>query len=242
LDGRRWRRYATAIDFANELSILTQGDERLFISKVEAGMVGGLGLSAYYYPYLPVGAIRQRLNEIRQQRSAERQEAGLFLMLGHAGHLTTREAMTWFVEQAQVHGLPEGIRVVVGGTRTDELCPVEGEVPGLEFRGWLEQPDLDRLLIQVKGVLAPQRRGFGALTRLPELACAGLPVITSRHTTYAINPTPGLYVATDDWRSWRERMTQLNQDSPHVSTADYDAWEEQQPRPLGALIRQLLGQ
>jgi glycosyltransferase involved in cell wall biosynthesis len=207
---------------------------------VETGLLGGLGLSAYYYPYLPVGAIRQKLDMICRQRLEADQDPGLFLMLGSAGHHTVREAFAWFVQNAQAYGVPEGIRVLVGGSKTDELLPAGSSVPGLELQGWLEQSDLDRLLLQARGVLAPQQRGFGALTRLSELACAGLPVITSRHPTYALDPTPGLHIADDDWQSWCQQMVQLNRNETHLSTTDYKAWEESQPKPLGMVVKRLL--
>ena len=231
---------ATAVDFANEFWLLSQADARLFISKVETGLVGGLGLSAMYYPYLPVGKIRQRLEAIRQRRAATPPHSGLFLMLGSADHGTTRESMRWFVEQAQAGGIPEGYRIVVGGQKTDQLLPPDQLVSGLELRGWLAQSELDSLLSQIKGVLIPQQTGFGALTRLPELACAGIPVIVSRHPTYAMDKTPGLYVAEDNWASWCEKMVHLNEQTIDVSQAEYDRWARDQPQPLAATVKALL--
>ena len=230
---------AAAVDFANEFWLLSQADARLFISQVETGIVGGLGLSVTFYPYLPVGKIRQRLEDVRQRRSATSPQEGLFLMLGSADHDTTRDAMRWFVEQAQRGGIPKGYQIIVGGQKTDQLLPPDQTIPGLELRGWLSQPELDRLLSQIKGVLIPQQSGFGALTRLPELACAGIPVIVSEHPTYAIDNTPGLYIAEDNWSNWCEKMEQLNEENIHVSKAEYEAWESSQPQPLAAVVKQL---
>jgi glycosyltransferase involved in cell wall biosynthesis len=237
---QKWGVLATAIDFANEFRVLANCFERLFISKVETGLMSGLGLSAHYYPYLPVGAIRQRLLMIRQKRSRANIEPGLFLMLGNVVHHTTRESFAWFVENAQSYGLPEGVRLVIGGEQTDTLLPPETSVPGLELRGWLEQDELDRLLVQAQAVLAPQRRGFGALTRLPELSCAGVPVIASRHSTYAIDPTPGLLVVDDDWGAWHAKMTELTKNRCCSSTNDYDEWEATQPRTLELIVGKML--
>ena len=233
---------ARMVDFANELWLLSQADARLFISQVEAGIVGGLGLSAIFHPYLPVGKIRQRLQEVRQRRLATSPQAGLFLMLGSADHDTTRDAMHWFIEQAQRGGIPKGIQIVVGGQNTDQLLPPGQIIPGLELRGWLSQPELDRLLSQIKGVLIPQQTGFGALTRLPELACADIPVIVSQHPTHAIDNTPGLYIASDNWSNWCEKMEQLNKENIHISQAEYETWESSQPQPLAAVVSELLKQ
>jgi hypothetical protein len=237
---RKWGMYAKVIDFANEFGVFAQCAERLFISKVEAGLISGLGLPSYYYPYLPVRVIRKRLEWIRQERSKGHIAPGLFLMLGTAGHDTTKESFAWFVQNAQVYGLPSGVKVVVGGLQTDELLPPGSSVSGLELKGWLEQEDLDQLLVRAKAVLAPQRFGFGALTRLPELSCAGIPVVVSRHATYAIDPTPGLEIVNDDWDAWYAKMEQLAKNNVYLSEDDYYAWEQGQPRTLEAVVKKLL--
>src|SRR5215813_766957 len=92
--------YASVVDFANELQILAECDERLFISKLETGLVGGLGLEAKYYPYVAVGAIRNRLMSIRQERLSTKQEPGLFVLIGTAAYGPIRKACEWFIENA----------------------------------------------------------------------------------------------------------------------------------------------
>ena len=239
---RKWGIYTTATDFANEFRVLAQCVERLFISKVETALTSGLGLSARYYPYLPVGTIRQCLEIIRRKRSRANIEPGLFLMLGSAVHLTTRESFAWFVRNLQSHGLPDGVRLIVGGERTDRLLPPGSSVPGLELRGWLEQDELDRLLVQAQVVLAPQRSGFGALTRLPELSCAGVPVIASRHSTYAIDPTPGLVAVEDDWGAWYAKMAEFAKNRICAPLGDYNDWEATQPRTLEEVLKRMLSE
>ena len=41
--------------------------------------------------------------------------------------------------------------------------------------------------------ILPQREGFGALTRSPELAAAGIPVVTSEHASLAAGQVPGVF-------------------------------------------------
>jgi len=228
----RWLAHAIASDFANEWRLLAQGADRLLTSKVETALLNGTGLSAHHYPYRPVGEIEQRLGQIRQQRLTTPPQPGLFLLLGSAIHTTTGQAMRWFVQQAQQHGLPSGIQVSAIGMQSHTLLPAGERLPGLELKGWLDQPSLDRLLVQAQGVLTPQHAGFGALTRLPEMACAGIPVITSRHPTDALNLPPGVWVAHDEWESWCEQMRWLQQTSPQHAPHAYERWQAEQPRPL----------
>lgn len=232
--------YLAALDFADECQALARCDARLFISRVEAGLVGGLGLPSYYYPYLPVGEIRSSLERIRRERTKEAIKPGLFLMLGSAGHGTTRESFSWFIQNAQERGLPEGVHVVVGGSKTNRLLTSEVSVPGLELRGWLEQDELDELLVRAQAVLAPQTLGFGAMTRLSELSCAGIPVIVSRHPTYAIDPLPGLEIVVDDWDAWCGGMKKIANGAICADLDAYRAWERMQPNPMKEIAARFL--
>ncbi len=236
-----WGRYSQAADFATELDLLARCAERLFISRVETGLVGGLGLSAHYYPYLPVGEIAARLWALRRQRAEQPPEAGLFLMVGSAGHGSTLAGFQWFIQQAQAHGLPAGVRVVVAGNHTEKLLPAGVSVAGLELRGWLPQPELDDLLARASAMLIPQQTGFGALTRLPELACAGVPAIVSQHPLYALDPPPGLVPVRDEWPAWMQALEAMRAAPPACPQEAYAAWQDRQPRPLANVLAQWLG-
>jgi hypothetical protein len=232
--------YAGIMDFANELQILAQCDERLFISKLEAGLIGGLGLTAQYYPYVPVGAIRSRLRSIRQKRVSTRQEPGLFLLIGTATYGPIRKSCEWLIRHARDHGLPERVRVIVAGLGTDTLLAPGESVPGIELKGWVEQDEMEKLLAHARAVLIPQRFGFGVPTRLAELSCAGVPMIGDRHSTYAVDPPPGFHVVDASWTSWCEKILELSQEDIRANDSDYDNWETAQPRPLGEVVNMML--
>jgi glycosyltransferase involved in cell wall biosynthesis len=154
------------------LQILAQCDERLFISKIETGLIGGLGLTAQYYPYLPVGAIRSRLMSIRQRRASTRKDAGLFILIATASYGPIKKSCEWLIQHARDQGLPKGVRIVVAGLGTDTLLVPGESVPGIELKGWVEEEEMDELLARARAMLVPQRFGFGAPTRLAELSCA----------------------------------------------------------------------
>lgn|GEM_PF-1993255 len=232
--------YAALTDFANELQALAQCDERLFISRLEAGLINGLGLSAHYHPYRPVGAIRERQEAIRQRRAERAQEPGLFLMLGTATYGPIRKSCEWLIEHARRDGLPPGTQVVMIGAGTDKLLPPTERIAGLTLKGWSEQAELDELLVRARAVLVPQQAGFGVPTRLSELSCAGIPVLGGSQPTYAIEPPPGFHTLADAWADWYAQLAQLSEQDTQVSAADYDAWEAAQPQPLAGVIKNLL--
>lgn len=223
-------------DLAAELHSLEQCSQRLFISKVEAGLIGGLGLTSEYYPYRPVGEIRSRLNDIRRARHANAPEPGLFVMIGSSVHGSTGASLHWLVEQFQKYGLPAGARVVVAGNGTERLLPFDHGVSGLELRGWLAQDDLDTLLTRAQGALVPQCLGFGALTRLSEFACAGIPAVVSRHAAYAVDIPPGVVMVAEIWEEWRAAVELASQQPLIIEQAEYEAWERRQQSPWPRLL------
>jgi hypothetical protein len=228
--------YRLMTDLGNELRLMGRCADRLAISKVEAGFVGGLGMACHYYPYLPVGVIREQMSVIRGRRARQAVEPGLIVLLGSAQHGVTGESMRWFARAALENGVPRGLRIVAVGGDTDRLLPPGRSVPGLELRGWLDQVELDALLERASAAVIPQRLGFGALTRLPELACAGLPVITFSHPTYALNPPPGLRVVAP---CWADLCTAMKNGTRPVDDREYEEWEAAQPRPMAEALERV---
>lgn len=242
LDGKARSLYLTALNFGDELRALAACDARLFISRVETGLVNGLGMPAHYYPYRPVGAIRETMLAIRRLRATVRPQPGLFVMLGSANHPTTGAAFRWFLQNASACGLPAGARVIVCGRTTEELAAACTD-PAIELRGWVEQDELNGLLAAAQGVLLPQHTGFGGLTRLAELSCAHIPGIVSIHATHAVQPMPPGFVAVEEtWTAWKEGMRQLMQtrSAPDAMASSYAAWEVEQVHPWAQVLSALV--
>jgi hypothetical protein len=234
--------YATLVDLGNELRVQGQCSARLSISKVEAGFLGGLGLDSDFYPYIPPCGIRDGLSAIRHNRGDQRPRGGPILLLGSAAHGVTSESMRWFARNARDRGLPDGVCVIAVGIGTDALLPPAEVPPGLELRGWMSQMELDVLLERASAAVIPQRLGFGALTRLPELACAGVPTIAFEHAVHAINPTPGLQTVDLDWNALCAAMEDAVAYPRAIDEHEYECWERAQPRPLArALARAARG-
>jgi hypothetical protein len=231
----------TGVDFGNELWTLSQFDGRLAISRVEAALLNGVGLDCEFYPYLPTGEVGARLRTIACERRRHTPQPDLFLVMGTAFHAPTRRSMEWFIRQALRNGLPARARVVMVGSHVDELAPRNHGVPGLDVRGKVSDGELTQLLTHVGTALVPQRMGFGALTRIPELACAGVPSLVFPHAAAALDLPPGARVLGDDrWCTLVEGMrAAMEAPSPTSELEAYCAWESCQARPLGAALRTL---
>lgn len=226
------------VDFANELWSMSRFQDRLAISRIEAAVLNGVGLSCQFYPYVPSGDVRTQLARTALQRRGGQPDPRLFLLMGTAFHAPTRRSLQWFVEHASRHGLPGQSRVVVVGSKVEELVPRGSRIPGLDVRGKVSDAELADLLVRAGTALIPQRLGFGALTRIPELSCAGVPSLVFPHASAALEPPPGARALCNDaWTTLTEAMCQA-MDAPATFDNDaYAEWESRQPRPLGATLR-----
>jgi hypothetical protein len=178
--------------------------------------------------------------ELRRRRQETEQEPGLFLLLGNARYVPTRRSFHWFLQEAGRQGLPPGVRVVAAGLDTDTLDGAAGRFHGVELLGWASRQTLDDLLCRASAVLVPQRAGFGALTRLPEVSCAGIPVITTPYPAYTMDPPPGVRVADWTWEAWYDAMRDTSASHLAATEDEYAAWEARQERTLRTVLQRYL--
>ncbi len=233
---------ALGINLVHELNALAGAMQCLFISKTEYALAASLGLNAAFYPYLPIGEIRDQMQAVASRRAMVSQEPGLFLLLGSANHDATRFSMSWLLDQIKILGLPQQARVLCVGKDTDRLLRSDQQIPGVELLGWVKQASLEDFLIRATAVLVPFCRGAGALTRLSELSCAGVPLIVSEFAVAGLDPVPGLTFVKNEGAAWISAMRQHieQQNSPATrQTAEYQRWEARQPRTLVNLIQEL---
>lgn len=223
-----------------ETQTIATCDERLMISRLETNLIRGLGLTAQYYPYVPVGAIEDQLKKTNNIRSIHTQNNRSFLLLGSVTHPTTAYSFNWFLDNCRKYGLPENIKILVAGRGSENYHSEYGEINGIEFKGKVSTVVLQNMLEEITGVLVPHVGGFGAVTRLSEMSCAGVPVIASQHASTAMNPPPGIYFVSNQWNDWCNAMMDLVYHSPILKPTDYDNWKIQQPNPLKSTIERLL--
>lgn len=239
--GSRVATQRVGVDFANELWSLSRFEARLAISRIEAALLNGVGLACQFYPYLPSGDVRAQLLLSAQARRRALPDPGLFLLIGSAFHGPTRESLQWFIEHAARHALPKHARVVLVGSKVDELVPQGCRIPGLDVRGRVSDAELGDLLLHAGTALVPQRVGFGALTRIPELACAGVPSLVYPHASHALTPPPGVRVLSDDsWETLVEGMSQAMDAPATIESEAYFDWESRQERPLGMALKRVV--
>jgi len=238
--GDSFSRIVSGLQWMAELEMLNLSQERLMISLLETNVVRGLGLSAIYYPYLPVNEIRSRLIQIRQERITSDIDKGLFLMIGSIFHEPTGEGFRWLVKNVKENGLPAGMRIVVGGVGGEDLAKEFGTMPDLEIRGRLPQDELNGLMKRASAMLIPQQSGFGEVTRISEMACAGIPVIISEYALASMKSPPCVKAVPYEWNAWVSAMEEIKEHPEANTLEEYEAWEALQPKPLMGVIAKYL--
>lgn len=166
----------SVIALGAEVSNLRLCDAIFTISKEETWLLRLLGLNAHYLPYYPPQAAESFFLSIRREREQRASKpCKVFSLLGSATNAPTRSGMQALVDFAATQDLP--FKLIVAGYGTESLNPVSNSQ--IVFRGALSNDELEKLLIDIDGIVIFQPPTTGALTRIPEMLLAGIPVFSN---------------------------------------------------------------
>jgi len=165
---------ATALD--KEISNLRCCDVVFAISKEDTWLLHLLGVNAHYFPYFPPKEVEARLLSVRKRRECRRpNERKKFLLLGSASNYPTRKGMQMLVDAAACRTL--AFDLGVAGYRTETLH--RSPDCRITFYGTMTKEGLERIIEETDAVLIYQPPTTGALTRIPEMLLAGVPVFVN---------------------------------------------------------------
>lgn len=204
------------LDFAREVEMLRRCEARLFISKVEAGFMHGLGSESHFYPYAPRGELAARWENIYAQRQRSAAPRAIFLLVGRASFAPTRRAFEWLLRAAAQSPLPGELHII--GTDKGVLP----DVPGVVQHGYIDHAAFDALLLRARAALLPLTAGFGVPTRLADFAHAGVPVVASAEIARLTDVPSNTTLVENDWTAWRAALETVED----VPDAAYRVWLE----------------
>jgi hypothetical protein len=170
-----------------EIRMLKSSDLVVTISREEDWLLNNLGLSSHFFPYFPVESVKKRMATIRERRKGTKKNG--YLVMGTAHNIQTRQGMQRLLNVWYRHKLSKKygpLRIAGYGTENFIKLPAPNE--GIELLGSLPEQELDTELSQTKGCICYQESGAGALTRIPELLLAHVPVLAN---TYAARTYSG---------------------------------------------------
>lgn len=174
----------------NEIKHLARADAVFCISREEQWLLNLFGVRADYLPYYPPQHIVSELLEVRAARS--RSEQKRFLILGTAWNPPTFLGMVKQIESLREIRQEAEFEVDIAGFGTEKLKPY-CDHPGFFLHGSVEPQQLNGLLTNARALLIFQQAGVGALTRIPEMLIAGIPVIANGNACRSAHDYPGLY-------------------------------------------------
>ena len=129
----------------------------------------------------------------REKRFNTNPEKTRFLILGSAHNKPTLLGMIEQIEWLKKINQESQFIIDIAGYDTQQLesyCPNHS---GFIFHGTVTSEQLQDLMLNTKAVLLHQNTGVGALTRIPEMLIAGIPIIASSHACRSAFHYDGVY-------------------------------------------------
>lgn len=189
-----------APDWLNEeVAALKLCDVVFTSSKEEALLLRLFRVNARYFPYFPPREVVDWLEEIKELRRGlpSSNSRKKILMLGSAFNPPTRTGMLDRIHFFSVNAV-DSIELHIAGFGTELLQVPESHPENLHIHGPLSNDELKNLLASVNAVLLHQPTTTGALTRIPEMNLAGVPVIANFNAARNYYNLPGVHVYSDD--------------------------------------------
>ncbi len=160
----------------DEIDNLKACDAVFAISTEETWLLRLFGVNAQYLPYYPPKEAVDYYLSIRQKREKRNLgERRNYLLLGSATNPPTKEGMQSMIDFFGKARLPFDLSVA--GYETENLTNPNNSF--IRFYGTVSTTQLEQILCEVDAVLIYQPPTTGALTRIPEMRIAGVPVFVN---------------------------------------------------------------
>ncbi|MET3979694.1 hypothetical protein ABIB62_002283 [Mucilaginibacter sp. UYP25] len=179
---------------SEEMNYLKLCNKVFTISQEEHWLASNYGVNAGYLPYYPAPTAESFLLDIRQRRSIvtakpDTKQQNILLL----GTFHNQPTFTGFTELLQYIRAIPGLKINVAGFGSEKLKDLfTGN--NIQIWGSVNNETLADLITIADCAIVHQQPSSGALTRIPELLIAGLPVIANTHAARSCPPAQGLMV------------------------------------------------
>lgn len=202
-----------------EIQSLLAADAVFCIAREEEWLLKARGVNAFYLPYYPPDTVLENLAKVRQARTNT--PKARFLILGTANNTPTLEGMIEQLEWLKQIASDVSFEVDIAGYGTEQLKPY-CDRENFTVHGSVETEVLNGFLTSAKAVLVHQKAGVGALTRIPEMIIAGIPVIASSNACRSAFEYAGVYCYEDqsELAQWLDRSLPMPEELPRPVAAE----------------------
>ncbi|KAM3116114.1 hypothetical protein [Phormidesmis sp. 146-33] len=180
--------------FDIEAQALAKADIVFCIAREEEWLLRLKGVNAHFLPYYPPAKLFERLLSLREART--REQPSRFLILGNAKNPPTKAGMIEQLNWLQEVRKTLEFQVDIVGFGTDELLSYCNH-SDFFLHGAVELEKLNELMLRAKAALIHQQAGAGAITRIPEMLIAGIPVIANGNACRSAFTYAGVYCYDD---------------------------------------------
>jgi hypothetical protein len=181
--------------FLEEINYFRSTEKVFTISKEEKWLFNLFNIDADYLPYYPVKDMEVYYEGIRKLRSsANFKNNGRILMVGSGNNPPTYLGMKEVLKNLLKYD--SNITIDIAGFATQKLQQ-EFTHPNYHFHGPLAEEVLYKMMVDCKFILNHQKITTGALTKIPELLIAGIPVVANFESSRSYYNIDGVYTYTN---------------------------------------------
>ena len=173
-----------------EIQALSCADSVFCISREEQWLLKLHGIEADFLPYYPPSLIVDELLTVRDLRLDSFKDS--YLILGNAKNAPTFSGMVRQIQYLSEIRKTLEFKVNIVGHGT-ELLKEHIKHTDFQLHGSVSSDELNKILTTTKAVLIHQLAGVGALTRIPEMLIAGVPVIANGNACRSCFEYDGIY-------------------------------------------------
>jgi glycosyltransferase involved in cell wall biosynthesis len=166
--------------FLEEIQLLKHADLVLTISKEEEWLLNLFNINTLYYPYSPSNEEIIILNAIAKGREIRKANQS-FLIIGSASNPPTKYGMIELLGKLD-NNRTLNCKFHIAGYNTETLVNEITYPDRFIFHGTVDTEELHDLYKTVDAAILYQQPSTGALTKIPELLSAGIPVIANQHS------------------------------------------------------------
>jgi hypothetical protein len=190
---QRWSGNSKFDYLEEEIQSFRQCDEIFTISEEDQWLLNLFDIPAHYLPYFPVGELYEALCGIRKYRE-KHEPNDYFLIVGSIANPPTRAGMSKALRHlSELHRQKCDIPVLVTGFGTEVLAK-EFNSDLIKIVGASHENTLREFMKHCKGAIISQGYSTGALTKIPELLVAGIPLVVDEGGSRSFKRFDGIQV------------------------------------------------
>jgi len=178
--------------FSEEIKILKKCRLAITISNEDFFTLRHFKINAQFFPYYPPENVVSEMVKLRKLRQTTIKHN--CIMLGSARNNPTERGMKTFINFWNKNNIKDKCdnELIIAGWDTETLLKHE-RLKGAKLFGSLPKSHMYEVLSNVRSFIIFQNNGTGAITRIPEMLIANIPIISNSLSARSYSHTNGVF-------------------------------------------------